>query len=420
LLFTLKERYSFEYFCVTAFSLISISAGIIHVLATRYAPSIFPLAAYRVTVLFETSHFFAISFADKNGQKKEKELDAGAIKKAVEDLNRKMQNTEAQYSVHEGTNRIMIKILDKDSQKVIKEITPEKMLDAIQNIWETGLTNLYNRRAYENDISELSKATPASDLVYISMDVNGLKVINDTIGHVAGDELILGSSECMRNVLKPYGKVYRIGGDEFVAILNVSSELINEVLSEFDNAINAWSGELVDNLSISYGIASSIEFPEESIRVLSSIAEKRMYETKSEHYRKQGVDRRGQQDAHKALCDLYTKVLRINLTEDSYQIVNMDASEQTKEKGFSDKISDWFTAFAKSGQVHPDDVEEYLTMTNFRYLKDYFKSHNTSLQIFYRRKYEDGFKKVMMEIIPANDYSDDNQSLFLYVKNIEI
>lgn len=306
------------------------------------------------------------------------------------------------------------KLFGKIGDGYLKELT------LYRQALKDGLTNLYNRRAYENDISELSKATPASDLVYISMDVNGLKVINDTIGHVAGDELILGSSECMRNVLKPYGKVYRIGGDEFVAILNVNNELLEEVLGKFDNAINGWSGELIDNLSISYGIASSSEFPEESIRVLSSIAEKRMYETKSEHYRKQGVDRRGQQDAHRALCELYTKILRINLTDDSYQIVNMDISEQTKEKGFTDKISEWLYSFGKSGQVHPDDVEEYLTMTNLHYLKDYFKGHKTSLQIFYRRKYEDGFKKVMMEIIPANDYSEENQSLFLYVKNIEI
>lgn len=40
--------------------------------------------------------------------------------------------------------------------------------------------------------------------------------------------------------------------------------------------------------------------------------------------------------------------------------------------------------------------------------------------IQYRRKYEDGFKRVMMEIIPASDYATDNQSLFLYVKNIDI
>lgn len=296
----------------------------------------------------------------------------------------------------------------------------KKEISLLRQAMKDGLTDLYNRRAYEKDLTELSKVSLASDLVYISMDVNGLKVINDTLGHMAGDELILGSSECMRNVFKPYGKVYRIGGDEFVAILNVSKELLNEVLSEFDNAIDGWSGELIDKLSISYGVALSCDFPKESIRVLSSTAEKRMYKTKSEHYRKQGVDRRGQQDAHKALCELYTKILRINLTEDSYQIVNMDISEQTKEKGFSDKISDWLYSFGKSGQVHPDDVENYLNMTELNYMKNYFMGHKTSLQIFYRRKYENGFKKVMMEIIPTEDYSDENQSLFLYVKNIDI
>ena len=52
-------------------------------------------------------------------------------------------------------------------------------------------------------------------------------------------------------------------------------------------------------------------------------------------------------------------------------------------------------------------------------MKDYFASDKTSLHIFYRRKFEEGFKQVMMEIIPADDYSNDNQSLFLYVNNIE-
>ena len=48
------------------------------------------------------------------------------------------------------------------------------------------------------------------------------------------------------------------------------------------------------------------------------------------------------------------------------------------------------------------------------YIKD-----KTSHSVFYRRKYGDRYKKVMMEMIPAGDYSDDNQTLFLYVKNID-
>lgn len=69
--------------------------------------------------------------------------------------------------------------------------------------------------------------------------------------------------------------------------------------------------------------------------------------------------------------------------------------------------------------MHPDDLEEYLEKTNISYLEEYFSKGKTSLHVFYRRKYEDEYKQVMMEVIPANDYSDENQSFFLYVKNID-
>ena len=52
-------------------------------------------------------------------------------------------------------------------------------------------------------------------------------------------------------------------------------------------------------------------------------------------------------------------------------------------------------------------------------MRNYFEGNKTSLHISYRRKYGDEFKQVMMEIIPADDYSNDNQNLFLYVNNIE-
>ncbi|MCR5741555.1 MAG: diguanylate cyclase [Gammaproteobacteria bacterium] len=44
-------------------------------------------------------------------------------------------------------------------------------------------------------------------------DINGLKTENDTIGHEAGDELICGSAECMKNAFSRHGKIYRVGGD---------------------------------------------------------------------------------------------------------------------------------------------------------------------------------------------------------------
>ena len=58
------------------------------------------------------------------------------LKKAVEEINKKANNSEAVFGVHEDTNRITIKIIDKESKEVIKEFPPEKTLDMIAKVWE--------------------------------------------------------------------------------------------------------------------------------------------------------------------------------------------------------------------------------------------------------------------------------------------
>ena len=58
------------------------------------------------------------------------------IRKAVESINKKMANAEAVFGIHEGTNRVTIKIVDKESKKTIKELPPEKTLDMIAKVWE--------------------------------------------------------------------------------------------------------------------------------------------------------------------------------------------------------------------------------------------------------------------------------------------
>ena len=58
------------------------------------------------------------------------------IRKAVDEINKKAVNSEAIFGIHEKTNRVMIKIVDKDSKKVLKEYPPEKTLDMIAKVWE--------------------------------------------------------------------------------------------------------------------------------------------------------------------------------------------------------------------------------------------------------------------------------------------
>ena len=58
------------------------------------------------------------------------------LNSAVSGLNKKMNNSEAVFGIHEDTNRVMIKIVDKDSKKVLKEYPAEETLDMIAKAWE--------------------------------------------------------------------------------------------------------------------------------------------------------------------------------------------------------------------------------------------------------------------------------------------
>ena len=68
------------------------------------------------------------------------------VKKAVSEINKNMTNSIAQFGIHEGTNRITIKIVDKDTKEVIKELPPEKTLDMIAKAWELAGLMVDERR----------------------------------------------------------------------------------------------------------------------------------------------------------------------------------------------------------------------------------------------------------------------------------
>lgn len=71
-----------------------------------------------------------------NPEEKSNLEDSEKIKKYVDSLNKQMTDAECQFGIHEETKRITIKIVDKDSKKVIKEFPPEKTLDMIAKVWE--------------------------------------------------------------------------------------------------------------------------------------------------------------------------------------------------------------------------------------------------------------------------------------------
>ena len=153
-------------------------------------------------------------------------------------------------------------------------------------------TQLLNRRAFEEKKAELVQAGLKEDFVYVTADLNGLKQVNDNLGHAAGDELIKGAADCLKECFGKYGGVYRIGGDEFAAMLRLSDAGMKEAMDRLDRTTERWSGQLVKSLSISCGSASSREFPSENIGELIRISDERMYAAKAAYYARTGFERR--------------------------------------------------------------------------------------------------------------------------------
>ena len=146
------------------------------------------------------------------------------------------------------------------------------------------LTGGANRMAYGTAISKLSEGEMADNLVYISADINGLKQTNDTLGHLAGDELISGASECLKNALSEYGEVYRIGGDEFAALIHADPDSLGGIIDKLHTLSANWKGKNVEKLSLSVGYATCREFPDEPVETLIKISDQRMYEEKRTFY----------------------------------------------------------------------------------------------------------------------------------------
>ena len=69
-------------------------------------------------------------------ENQEQQPNPESIRRAVENINKKLTNSEAVFGIHEKTNRVTIKIVDKETKEVIKELPPEKTLDMISKVWE--------------------------------------------------------------------------------------------------------------------------------------------------------------------------------------------------------------------------------------------------------------------------------------------
>ena len=150
------------------------------------------------------------------------------------------------------------------------------------------MTGFLNRRVYEEDMKEAERAGMAEDFVYVSIDINDLKEVNDTFGHEEGDNLIIGAAGCMKKAFGDYGKIYRIGGDEFVALINVSDVELKGILRNYAVFQQRWSERSGRELSTACGFVAVREDANRSIVDMARLADKRMYEEKAKFHHGRG------------------------------------------------------------------------------------------------------------------------------------
>lgn len=154
------------------------------------------------------------------------------------------------------------------------------------------LTALRNRRSYEETLTELRAASALPALTVVELDLNGLKDVNDSIGHSAGDALVKGSAEILREVFGKDTEIFRTGGDEFFVILRDCKTPQTELEALLLAAMDRWQGLPGEKLSLSYGFAMSAEGESVTVDELMSRADKAMYETKRRYYEQSGKERR--------------------------------------------------------------------------------------------------------------------------------
>ena len=159
---------------------------------------------------------------------------------------------------------------------------------------EDKLTKLQNRRAFDLRVQSIEQGTEGcKNAALIFMDVNGLKITNDRFGHEAGDCLVIAAARCAEAAFGALGYCYRIGGDEFCAILPDPQSTENELLSRLNQQVAKWNGDPKTEHLLS--LACGCSFLRTADGTLLSVsdwkaeADRKMYEAKKKAHAEMGI-----------------------------------------------------------------------------------------------------------------------------------
>jgi len=208
---------------------------------------------------------------------------AEEIQVSLEDIN---GNTK--YLIITPSNFLLVE--EEDEYRILlvgNDITEKKKIERKLKDFATldELTGIYNRRIGLEMLDKnlfLAKRNKWN-LIVAFIDVNGLKQINDTLGHIYGDDLIAATAEILKKSIRKSDIVCRLGGDEFLVILS-DCDWIN--VDDFWNRVLANKKDINDSnqfkfkISLSRGFTSLSENSEFTTSKMIELADERMYQDK--------------------------------------------------------------------------------------------------------------------------------------------
>lgn len=149
------------------------------------------------------------------------------------------------------------------------------------------LTHCKNRNAFEIDMNNMIQSNRQKNKMILSFDLNGLKKVNDTLGHQEGDEYIKTSARIIAECIGENGILYRTGGDEFFAWMNYLGEENAEAILEniFQQMEKENQSEKYHfELSLAAGYAAYDENLDKDLFDTYKRADMKMYDEKRKHY----------------------------------------------------------------------------------------------------------------------------------------
>lgn len=192
------------------------------------------------------------------------------------DMKNKVEEKESENSAPKIVEKEVVKEVPVE---VIKEVVKEVPVEVVKEdplAYTDELTGLGNRRAFNKAFENAVESCMA--VVYA--DINGLKTVNDTLGHSEGDRLITTVANALKIVFAD--NVFRIGGDEFVAVLNIKADKrVAELVDAFKTRISNCNLEETSGVRFDTACGYCVSEKGLSKADIQRIAEERMYADKA-------------------------------------------------------------------------------------------------------------------------------------------